>query len=255
MDKATSDAFMKAIAEEQPEQAQADGSFEEEAQINIRVKRLKWENEKLAKDIEDQRNEIRNSAETAKVFYEKAIEQGEETKQQMNLFSHDLNGLRATVNQMRGDMVSRRKHRLSMVVLIMALGLTAGTYTMRDHLSGLTPYVSGLLETMGIMPAATPEQIEISALDATRMGDTIRIKGTVTNHNQSQIEAPMIRFQVKDKTGGILGERDVRLDQDSLMPSVGVTVTTQLVMHSSIADDIETDIIAIPIFETATNDA
>lgn len=255
MDKATSDAFMKAIAEEQPEQAQADGSFEEEAQINIRVKRLKWENEKLAKDIEDQRNEIRNSAETAKVFYEKAIEQGEETKQQMNLFSHDLNGLRATVNQMRGDMVSRRKHRLSMVVLIMALGLTAGTYTMRDHLSVLTPYVSGLLETMGIMPAATPEQIEISALDATRMGDTIRIKGTVTNHNQSQIEAPMIRFQVKDKTGGILGERDVRLDQDSLMPSVGVTVTTQLVMHSSIADDIETDIIAIPIFETATNDA
>jgi hypothetical protein len=131
------------------------------------------------------------------------------------------------------------------------ISLSAGTFAMRDQLAGLTPFLSGLMQTIGIMPAATTDQIEISALDATRMGDTIRIKGTVTNHNQSTIEAPLIRFQVKDKSGAVLVERDVMLDQPNLKPSVSVAVTTQLVMTASMADNEETEIVAIPMFKSA----
>ncbi len=87
------------------------------------------------------------------------------------------------------------------------------------------------------------------------MGDTIRIKGMVTNHNQSTITSPLIRFQVKDKSGSVLVERDVRLDQENLKPSAAVMVTTQLVMHSSMADDVETEIIAIPMTEQASDNA
>jgi hypothetical protein len=196
--------------------------------------------------------------ETAKVFYEKALEQGEKvleqgenTKQKIHALTHDLDGLRQTVHTMQGNMVSRARHRFTMLVLVAAISLSAGTFAMRDQLAGLTPFLSGLMQTIGIMPAATTDQIEISALDATRMGDTIRIKGTVTNHNQSMIEAPLIRFQVKDKSGAVLVERDVMLDQPNLKPSVSVAVTTQLVMTASMADDEETEIVAIPMFKSA----
>lgn len=258
MDKATSDAFMKALEDD----SKNTNPVEDDAQINIRVKRLKWENERLAKDVESQRNDIQESIETAKVFYEKALEQseklleqGEDTKKKMHHLTYDLDGLRRTVNELQSNMVSRSRHRLSMVILVLALGLSAGAYSMRDQLAGLTPFMSGLMQTIGIMPAATTDQIEISALDATRMGDTIRIKGMVTNHNQSTITSPLIRFQVKDQFGSVLVERDVRLDQEKLKPSAAVMVTTQLVMHSSMADDVETEIIAIPMTEQASDNA
>lgn len=255
MDKATSDAFMRTIANEADSQANHVNALDDDAQINIRVKRLKWENEKLAKDVEAQRNEIKDSLENAKVFYEKALEQDNAVKQQMNQFSHDLDGLRHAVVEIREKMVSRSRHRLSMMILVVALGFSAGAYTMRDQLAGLTPFMSGLMQTIGIMSPATMDQIEVGALDATRMGDTIRIKGMVTNHNQSTIESPLIRFQVKDQSGSILVERDVRLDQDTLEPSAAVMVTTQLVMSSSIADDVETEIIAIPMTDKASDNA
>ncbi len=258
MDKATSDAFMRALEEDNRKDTGTDDPVEDEAQINIRVKRLKWENERLAKDVESQRSDIQASAETAKVFYEKALEQGEKvleqgenTKQKIHALTHDLDGLRQTVHTMQGNMVSRARHRFTMLVLVAAISLSAGTFAMRDQLAGLTPFLSGLMQTIGIMPAATTDQIEISALDATRMGDTIRIKGTVTNHNQSMIEAPLIRFQVKDKSGAVLVERDVMLDQPNLKPSVSVAVTTQLVMTASMADNEETEIVAIPMFKSA----
>ncbi|MDA8675563.1 DUF3426 domain-containing protein [Alphaproteobacteria bacterium] len=258
MNKATSDAFMRALEEDPGKDARTDDPVDDEAQINIRVKRLKWENERLSKDVESQRSDIQASVETAKVFYEKALEQGEkvleqgeDTKQKMYALTHDLNGLRQTVHTMQENMVSRARHRFTMLVLVAVISLSAGTFAMRDQLAGLTPFLSGLMQTIGIMPAATTDQIEISALDATRMGDTIRIKGTVTNHNQSMIEAPLIRFQVKDKSGAVLVERDVMLDQANLKPSVSVAVTTQLVMTANMADDEETEIVAIPMFETA----
>jgi hypothetical protein len=258
MNKATSDAFMKAL-EDGPK---SDDPVEDDAQINIRVKRLKWENERLARDVETQRNDIQESVETAKVFYEKALEQGEklleqgeDTKKKVHHLTYDLDGLRRTVNELQDNMVSRSRHRFSMAILLLALGLSAGAYTMRDQLAGLSPFMSGIIQTIGIMPAVTSDQIEISALDATRMGDTIRIKGMVTNHNTSTIKAPLIRFQVKDKSGSVLVERDVRLDQENLKPSAAVMVTTQLVMHSSIADDVETEIIAIPMNEKASDNA
>jgi flagellar biosynthesis GTPase FlhF len=262
MDKATSDAFMKALEEDTGKGARkgigTDDPVEDEAQINIRVKRLKWENERLAKDVESQRSDIQASVETAKVFYEKALEQGEkvleqgeDTKQKMHALTHDLDGLRQTVHAMQGNMVSRARHRFTMLALVAVISLSAGTFAMRDQLAGLTPFLSGLMQTIGIMPAATTDQIEISALDATRMGDTIRIKGMVTNHNQSMIEAPLIRFQVKDKSGAVLVERDVMLDQPNLKPSVSVAVTTQLVMTANMADDEETEIVAIPMFKSA----
>ena len=258
MDKATSDAFMRALEEDNRKDTGTDDPVEDEAQINIRVKRLKWENERLAKDVESQRSDIQASVETAKVFYEKALEQGEKvleqgenTKQKIHALTHDLDGLRQTVHTMQGNMVSRARHRFTMLVLVAAISLSAGTFAMRDQLAGLTPFLSGLMQTIGIMPAATTDQIEISALDATRMGDTIRIKGTITNHNQSMIEAPLIRFQVKDKSGAVLVERDVMLDQPNLKPSVSVAVTTQLVMTASMADNEETEIVAIPMFKSA----
>lgn len=258
MDKATSDAFMRALEDDNRKDTGTDDPVEDEAQINIRVKRLKWENERLAKDVESQRSDIQASVETAKVFYEKALEQGEKvleqgenTKQKIHALTHDLDGLRQTVHTMQGNMVSRARHRFTMLVLVAAISLSAGTFAMRDQLAGLTPFLSGLMQTIGIMPAATTDQIEISALDATRMGDTIRIKGTVTNHNQSMIEAPLIRFQVKDKSGAVLVERDVMLDQPNLKPSVSVAVTTQLVMTASMADNEETEIVAIPMFKSA----
>jgi len=57
----------------------------------------------------------------------------------------------------------------------------------------------------------------------------------------------MIRFMVKDVNGAVLVERDVMLDQDSLMPGSPVEINTQLVMGTQMEDDALTDIVAIPM--------
>lgn len=57
----------------------------------------------------------------------------------------------------------------------------------------------------------------------------------------------MIRFMVKDVNGAVLVERDVMLDQDSLMPGSPVEINTQLVMGTQMEDDALTDIVVIPM--------
>jgi len=52
---------------------------------------------------------------------------------------------------------------------------------------------------------------------------------------------------VKDVNGAVLVERDVMLDQDSLMPGSPVEINTQLVMGTQMEEDALTDIVAIPM--------
>jgi flagellar biosynthesis GTPase FlhF len=240
LDKDAADKFMSALDEPAPKD-------KVETEISIHMRRLKWENERLAKEVENQKNESRDSIETAKVFYEQALDQGQENKEALQSFRYEMDGLKNLISDTRQHMVTRSSHRMAMLILVAMMGLSVGAYGMRDHLQAMVPWATSWFQGMGLTSEASMEQIEISELDAVRMGDTVRIKGVVTNHNATTIEAPMIRFMVKDMNGAVLVERDVMLDQDNLMPGAPVQINTQLVMGSQMADDALTDIIAIPM--------
>ena len=246
LDKEAAEKFMSALDKPTPKQNKA------ETEISIHMRRLKWENERLAKEVENQKNESRDSIETAKVFYEQALEQGQENKEALQSFRYEMDGIKNLISDTRQHMVTRSSHRMAMLMLVAVMGLSAGAYGMRDHLQAMVPWATSWFEGMGLTTGASMEQIEISELDAVRMGDTVRIKGVVTNHNAAEIEAPMIRFMVKDMNGVVLVERDVMLDQDNLMPGTPVQINTQLVMGSQMADDALTDIVAIPMKNPAT---
>ena len=240
LDKAAAARFMETLDHPTPQQDNA------EIEISIHMQRLKWENERLAKEVENHKTESRDNIESAKIFYEQALEQGQENRDAIQSFRYEMDGLKHLVNDTRKHMVTRSGHRLAMLMLVAVMGLSVGAYGMRDHLQALVPWATSWFEGTGLTTTAM-EQIEISDLDAVRMGDTVRIKGVVTNHHNAAIEAPMIRFMVKDMNGAVLVERDVMLDQDSLMPGVPVEINTQLVMGAQMKDDALTDIVAIPM--------
>jgi len=240
LDKAAAAKFMETLDHPTPQQDKA------ETEISIHMQRLKWENERLSKEVENHKTESRDNIESAKIFYEQALEQGQENKDAIQSFRYEMDGLKHLVNDTRKHMVTRSGHRLAMLMLVAVMGLSVGAYGMRDHLQALVPWATSWFEGTGLTTTAM-EQIEISDLDAVRMGDTVRIKGVVTNHHTAAIEAPMIRFMVKDMNGAVLVERDVMLDQDSLMPGAPVEINTQLVMGTQMEDDALTDIVAIPM--------
>ena len=241
LDKEAAAKFMETLDKPTPQHDKA------ETEISIHMQRLKWENERLAKEVKSHKTESRDNIESAKVFYEKALEQGQENKEALQSFRYEMDGLKHLVNDTRQHMVTRSGHRLAMLMLIAVMGLSVGAYGMRDHLQAMVPWATSWFDGTATAAGAGMEQIKISDLDAVRMGDTVRIKGVVTNHNAEAIEAPMIRFMVKDVNGAVLVERDVMLDQDSLMPGSPVEINTQLVMGTQMEDDALTDIVAIPM--------
>ena len=249
LDKEAAAKFMETLDKPTPQHDKA------ETEISIHMQRLKWENERLAKEVQSHKTESRDNIESAKVFYEKALEQGQENKEALQSFRYEMDGLKHLVNDTRQHMVTRSGHRLAMLMLIAVMGLSVGAYGMRDHLQAMVPWATSWFEGTGMITGASMEQIEISELDAVRMGDTVRIKGVVTNHHSAAIEAPMIRFMVKDMNGAVLVERDVMLDQDNLMPGSPVQINTQLVMGAQMEDDALTDIVAIPMKTPSKNTA
>jgi len=248
IDKAKADSFWKQVEDyDAPEDAEEIRQKEREAEINIQMRRLKWENERLERESHSLKDMSREFAATAKDYYEKSVRHGEETKETLNTFRDELKTIRGLVDDTRATLARNSRRRLAILAVIVLTGIAAGAYSMRDQGRVLLPWVDTLMSTIGATVNVSMEHFRISELEAVRRGDTIRVKGTVTNTYPLSADAPVIRFLVQDEEGKVLTEREVIMDQLALRPGQPMPVSAQLVLADRPDDDILTNIIAMPV--------
>ncbi|XDZ64911.1 hypothetical protein AB8880_08225 [Alphaproteobacteria bacterium LSUCC0684] len=227
---------------------EADELRERESEINIRMRRLQWENERLSKETNSLKDLSREAVDTARMYFEKSEQHQEETTKTLDGFRNELTSLKEMITTRQREAArSTSRRRFAFIALACLMGLSAGAYAIRDRSEMLLPMVDTFMSTIGATVNVSMEYFKVSDLEAVRLGDIIRIKGKVTNNYPLSADAPVIRFMVKDDQGLVLTERDVVIDQPALRPGRPAAVSAQLELATRLDDDVRTDIIAIPV--------
>jgi len=247
VDKKSVDEFWKKI-ESGDDTREVDELKERESEINIRMRRLQWENERLSKETNSLKDLSREAVDTARQYFEKSEQHQEETKKSLDGFRDELTSLKEmiTTRQRKAARVKLRR-RFALIALACLMGLSAGAYAIKDRSEMLLPIVDTFMSTIGATVNVSMEHFKVSDLEAVRFGDIIRIKGKVTNNYPLSADAPVIRFMVQDDQGLVLTERDVVIDQPALRPGQPAVVSAQLELAKRLDDDVRTDIIAVPV--------
>jgi hypothetical protein len=249
LEKAKADAFWKKVeGNEEDEPRGADELKERETEISIRMRRLQWENKRLAKESDSLKELSREAVATARNYLEKSEQHHHETNQRLNGFRDELTSLREMINEkkLKAEKKSSRR-RFALIVLAGFMGVAAGAYTIKDRSEILLPWVDTFMSTIGATVNVSMDYFKVSDLEAVRLGDIIRAKGMVTNTYPLSADAPVIRFMVKDEKGSVLAERDVAVDMPSLRPGQPTQVSVQLELARRLDDNVVTDIVAVPV--------
>ncbi|MEK9850050.1 MAG: hypothetical protein VW665_06035 [Candidatus Puniceispirillum sp.] len=235
-----------------------DGVAEQDQQreINIQVRRLKWENERLEKEAASVRQMSHDAVETARKSQEQVAAECDSMRTRLDALIGEVDTLRtelSRVNHANERQKQSQKGRRTLLMMAMIMGLAAGGYTMRDKASLLMPWVGDLMQSVGASVKVGVEYFQISHIEAKRMGDTVRVKVRVTNSYPLPAKAPIIRFLVKDSGGVILAERNVAMDYASLSPTTPTLLGTQIVLPAHLGEDVLTDIVAVPMAAPTTS--
>ena len=146
------------------------------------------------------------------------------------------------------DLIQQLKSwRLTILVIVLAIGLVAMLSTYRNTISALSPSLVGVYQSIGLSITPDLTAVEIGRLSATRRRDTIRVLGEITNHSGWPIHAPDLLVTVTDQFGLVLAEKTTKLDQSILAGETVVSFTTQVTLDTAVEDDMITEIIVVPI--------
>jgi hypothetical protein len=225
-------------------------SSERETEINIQMRRLKWENERLEKEAVSVRRLSQEAVETARQSQAQTLEECATMKMRLQALTGEVDELRAFVemsSRTKEQNEKKRQGRRKWIVLTAAVGLAFGAYSLRDQATMLMPWVGDLMQSVGARVKVGVEYFNVSNMEAERMGDTVRVKVNVTNNYPLPAEAPAIRFMVKDSGGVLLAEREVKMGLASLNPRMPATVATQIVLPSHLEPSVLTDVVALPV--------
>jgi HPt (histidine-containing phosphotransfer) domain-containing protein len=253
MDKVAADAFWQKLDSRDggaAPQTNANASANDdhtarETEANIRMRRLQWENERLEKEATALKDLSREAVDTARQYFEQSSFHSEETKRTLENFRQELASVRESMID-RQERVSKKKSRRRMAMLMMGgvMALSAGAYGLKYQSETVMPWVDKAMAVIGATISVSMDYIKVSDLEATRMGDTIKVKGRVINNYPLSAEAPMIQFVVKDDQGFVLSERAVKIDQPALRPGEPILISTQLVLTDRLDDHVVTNVTA-----------
>jgi flagellar biosynthesis GTPase FlhF len=264
MDKAASDAFWQKLdgrGDAATPQANANGNANDdhtarETEANIRMRRLQWENEWLEKEASALKDLSREAVNTARQYFEQSTFHSEETKRTLESFREELASVRQTmVDKQERVTKTKSRRRLAMLMTLGVMALSAGAYGLRDQSEMIMPWVDKAMTVIGATINVSMDYIKVSDLEATRMGDTIKVKGMVINNYPLSADAPMIQFVVKDDQGVVLSERAVKIDQPALRPGEPIVISTQLVLSDRLDDQVVTNVTAQAVEEASLSQA
>ena len=251
MDKDAADAFWQKLdgrdnaATPQANANDSDDQTARETETNIRMRRLQWENERLEKEATALKVLSREAVDTARQYFEQSSFHSEETKRTLENFRQELASVRESMID-KQERVSKKKSRRRLAMLMTAgvMALSAGAYGLKYQSETVMPWVDKAMTVIGATISVSMDYIKVSDLEATRMGDTIKVKGMVINNYPLSAEAPMIQFVVKDDQGFVLSERAVKIDQPALRPGEPILISTQLVLTDRLDDHVITNVTA-----------
>ena len=251
MDKDAADAFWQKLdgrdnaATPQANANDSDDQTARETETNIRMRRLQWENERLEKEATALKDLSREAVDTARQYFEQSSFHSEETKRTLENFRQELASVRESMID-KQERVSKKKSRRRLAMLMTAgvMALSAGAYGLQYQSETVMPWVDKAMTVIGATISVSMDYIKVSDLEATRMGDTIKVKGMVINNYPLSAEAPMIQFVVKDDQGFVLSERAVKIDQPALRPGEPILISTQLVLTDRLDDHVVTNVTA-----------
>ena len=264
MDKAAADAFWQKLdgrGDAATPQANANGNANDdhtarETEANIRMRRLQWENERLEKEASALKDLSREAVDTARQYFEQSTFHSEETKRTLESFREELASVRQTmVDKQERVTKTKSRRRLAMLMTLGVMALSAGAYGLRDQSEMIMPWVDKAMTVIGATISVSMDYIKVSDLEATRMGDTIKVKGMVINNYPLSADAPMIQFVVKDDQGVVLSERAVKIDQPALRPGEPIMISTQLVLSDRLDDQVVTNVTAQAVEEASLSQA
>ncbi|MEK9861247.1 MAG: hypothetical protein VW554_06980, partial [Alphaproteobacteria bacterium] len=242
-------------------QANANGNANDdhtarETEANIRMRRLQWENERLEKEAIALKDLSREAVDTARQYFEQSTFHSEETKRTLESFREELASVRQTmVDKQERVTKTKSRRRLAMLMTLGVMALSAGAYGLRDQSEMIMPWVDKAMTVIGATISVSMDYIKVSDLEATRMGDTIKVKGMVINNYPLSADAPMIQFVVKDDQGVVLSERAVKIDQPALRPGEPIVISTQLVLSDRLDDQVVTNVMAQAVEEASLSQA
>jgi len=264
MDKAAADAFWQKLDgrnDAATPQANAKASANDdhtarETEANIRMRRLQWENERLEKEASALKDLSREAVDTARQYFEQSTFHSEETKRTLESFREELASVRQTmVDKQERVTKTKSRRRFGLMMALGMMALSAGAYGLRDQSEMIMPWVDKAMTMIGATISVSMDYIKVSDLEATRMGDTIKVKGMVINNYPLSAEAPMIQFVVKDDQGVVLTERAVKIDQPALRPGEPILISTQLVLSDRLDDQVVTNVTAEAVEEASLSQA
>ena len=264
MDKAAADAFWQKLdgrGDATTPLANANGNANDdhtarETEANIRMRRLQWENERLEKEASALKDLSREAVDTARQYFEQSTFHSEETKRTLESFREELASVRQTmVDKQERVTKTKSRRRLAVLMTLGVMALSAGAYGLRDQSEMIMPWVDKAMTVIGATINVSMDYIKVSDLEATRMGDTIKVKGMVINNYPLSADAPMIQFVVKDDQGVVLSERAVKIDQPALRPGEPIVISTQLVLSDRLDDQVVTNVTAQAVEEASLSQA
>ncbi len=132
------------------------------------------------------------------------------------------------------------------MVVLAALLMVLATMN-RNFIAANAPWTAGLWNVIGM--AATPqlEKLEVIQLSGTRLRDTIRVTGALTNRSDWAVLAPSLLLTVRDGTGTVLGQKMITLDLDIIAGGVSTPFATQISLDQQLDDDNVTEIVVVPV--------
>ncbi len=146
------------------------------------------------------------------------------------------------------DLAGQLKSWRWAVVLVSLMIIMTAVMTMnRNFIAANAPWTGQIYQAIGMTTAPQLDKLEVARLSGTRLRDTIRVTGEITNLSNWGVLAPSLLLTVTDNFGLVLDEKTITLDLDIIDGGISIPFSTQISLDQKLENDDVTEIVVIPI--------
>ena len=128
---------------------------------------------------------------------------------------------------------NRMKHLWKpFLVAVLAASLTGGVITNRDIITAYLPFLINGFDRIGLSIRPVVAQLQVAELNASYVGDTMRLSGGLRNIGMWRTHAADIRVTVRGPDGMIMQEMVIRPDDDVIEPQAESGFFVQLAVEA-----------------------
>ena len=123
--------------------------------------------------------------------------------------------------------------RLPLAILLVFLGLAAGVAFNRGVITAYFPSLIGVFDVAGLTIRPVLTGLEVTDLEASYIGDNLRLSGNLLNNRMVRSHAPDLRVTVTATDGVIMNEVIIKTEAQLIDPGEKTSFFIQLDVESS----------------------